>query len=307
MERIAIVDLGTNTFHLMIVEDKNGEYQHIHKERIPVRLGKNGISNGIIHSEAIQRAEKTLLDFKLKLNKYNVERTFVIGTSAIRNARNQTEFVERIRVNTGFDITVIDGIKESEFIYKGVTTAIPISETALIVDIGGGSVEFIICNPDGIIWNQSFEIGAQRLLDNFHKSDPIAQNEILALETSFESTLEELINAVSKYSPSLLVGSSGTFDTLSEIYCKAAGIPIEQDPKELPLPIDAFITIHEDIIKKNRDQRLAIPGMLPMRVDMIVVASCLVRWIIDRFSFAKMRVSTYALKEGVLSQLKKTA
>ena len=305
MEKAAIVDLGTNTFHLMIVNINEQSYEILHRERVPVRIGKDGISKGLITPEAIDRAKDTLTHFRNKIEAFEVEKVRIMGTSAIRNAGNKQEFLSEIKDSVGLEIEVIDGKEESELILEGVRLALNIESTSLVMDIGGGSIEFIICDDEKILWNHSFEIGAQRLLDQFHKIDPISQTEITELEDYFKNALVLLSEAITIHKPTHLIGSSGTFDTLSEIYCAENDIEINEGQKELPLTLDAYRTIHEELITKNKQERLAIPGMVEMRVDMIVVSSCLVKWIIDKFSFEDIRVSTYALKEGVLHSMMK--
>jgi exopolyphosphatase/guanosine-5'-triphosphate,3'-diphosphate pyrophosphatase len=170
------------------------------------------------------------------------------------------------------------------------------------MDIGGGSVEFIIGNGKEMFWKQSFEIGGQRLLEHFQKHDPILPSEIESMTKYFNESLSPLFDAMKIHSPKILSGSSGTFDTLSDIYCIESGIK-KLDSPETPFKIEAFEKIYLEIISKNRADRMQIPGMIEMRVDMIVVACCLVKFILDSFRFEQIRVSSYSLKEGVLATL----
>lgn len=302
-ERIAIIDLGTNTFHLLIAECEGGKTNILHQEKQPVKIGLGGINSGLITNEGVQRALNCIKHFKITLQEWNVREVQAFGTSALRNAINGRDVVQKIKSETGMDIKLISGDEEAEFIYFGVRSALQLgNEKSLIVDIGGGSVEFIIGDQEKIYWKQSFEIGAQRLLEQYQKHDPILAEEMKQLEGYFENSLTPLRKAIYKFTPHVLVGSSGTFDTLSEIYCINHQIDISSHPSETPLTISDFYKIHEEIISKDRAQRLKIPGMIEMRVDMIVVASCLVKYLLDNFLFQKIRVSSYSLKEGVLAQ-----
>lgn len=172
----AVIDLGTNTFHVLIFEDK----KLVFNQSIAAKIGMGGISEGIISEEGIQRALSVLTQFRGIIETYGIDINDVkaFGTSAIRNASNQETFVERIRQETGIRITVISGDKEAQLIYQGVLAAMPIPETSLVMDIGGGSVEFIIGKENTILWKQSFEIGGQRLIDKFMKTDPISRRSI---------------------------------------------------------------------------------------------------------------------------------
>lgn len=303
-ERIGVMDLGTNTFHLLIAEIRENGFQVIHRERRPVKIGKGGINRGTILPDAIGRAADCMKAFRAKLDEEQVSRFHALGTSALRDASNRMTVLQAIREASGIGVEIISGDQEAEFIYYGVRTAVPLGQDpALIVDIGGGSVEFIIGNARTLFWKSSIDIGAQRLLEQYHRHDPILPEEIEALDQAYTKSLGAVADAIKLYKPMALVGSSGTFDTLSEIYCSANGTPYRPDQAETPLTVDDFQTIHQMLISKDRAGRMQIPGMIEMRVDMIVVASCLIHHLLRRFGFSRIRVSTYSLKEGVLATL----
>lgn len=286
---------------MILVEINNGEFRIFHRERISVRIGKDGISNGFITDGAQERAFKTIKQFKEIIDKGKVEQIYATATSAIRNARNGKQLVDEIRKQTGIEAQIISGHREAELIYYGVTKALKIGKKpALIMDIGGGSIEFIIGADDKILWKESYEIGGQRMMERFHKNDPITQEEIEQLHDYLSDSLEELKNICIEYRPSTLIGSSGTFDTLSEIHQLRNKIIPNETLTEFPLTVDGFNLIYDDLIGKNREQRMLVPGMISMRVDMIVVAIVLVKYIIDTIGIDDIRVSAFALKEGVL-------
>lgn len=297
--------MGTNTFHLLVVEaNEKGRYNIIHRDREAAKIGKGGINQSYIKEEGINRAILAMQSFRRSIDRYDVTDIFAFGTSALRNATNSSEVIEKIRAATGIQANIISGEEEAEFIYKGVRSSMEIgSENSLIVDIGGGSVECIIANNTTIFWKESFEIGAQRLLEQYHKSDPIAKGEVTALFVFFEQKLGTLFEALIKFPANILIGASGAFDTLSDIFCLQNNIAKTDEETETPLTIPGFYSIYEDILKKDRRERMNTPGMIEMRVDMIVVASCLVYYILSKNLFTQIRVSTYSLKEGVLASL----
>jgi exopolyphosphatase / guanosine-5'-triphosphate,3'-diphosphate pyrophosphatase len=301
--KIAIIDMGTNTFHLLIAEADEQGYHITYRERLAVKIGKDGINNGIITEQGIHRALLAMQSFKNTIDERSVGKVYAFGTSALRNAANGEEVVQRIKAITGIEATVIDGNLEAEYICMGVRAAMHLDEKSLIMDIGGGSVEFIISDNDHIYWKRSLEIGAQRLLEQFQKNDPITADEINALDRYFDTALTELFDALTIHQPRILVGSSGTFDTLSDIFCITHDIHKSAEEIETPLTLDGFYEIYDELLHKNRAERMEMPGMIEMRVDMIVVACCLIRYILSKHEFTRIRVSTYALKEGVLSTL----
>lgn len=301
-KKIAIIDMGTNTFHLLIAELGQG-YEIIHRDRIAVKIGLGGINEGRITEEGATRALLAIKNFKATLQKFSVTTVLAFGTSALRNAKNGLEIIQKIKDETGIETRIISGDEEATYIYKGVQSAIKLGlQKSMIVDIGGGSVEFIIGNEKEICWKQSFEIGAQRLLEEFQKHDPILPEEIDKLDNFFSESLAALFIAIKEHQPQTLIGSSGTFDTLSDMYCIENEIPLKDIP-ETPLTISSFYETFKKLKAKNRTERLQLPGMIEMRVDMIVVACCLIDFLLQHHQFISIRVSTYSLKEGVLASL----
>lgn len=305
-KRLALIDMGTNTFHLLITEvDENGNRTDFVKTKVPVRLGQGGISKGAIAPEAYERALKTLRDFRRQLDEYGVETVQAMATSMVRNASNGEDFIKDIYKQTDIQVEIIDGAREAELIYFGVRSASVLDEqTSLIMDIGGGSVEFIICNEQQIFWKQSFEVGAQRLMDRFYTQDPIPDAQVAAEKQFLAEQMQPLTDAVARYKPVRLVGASGTFDTLCDIDALSRGDNARQlsQPPVSSLEVADYYKIHQDLLHKTHDERLAIPGMLEMRVDMIVLASILVDFVLETYTLKEIRVSAYALKEGVLAQ-----
>jgi exopolyphosphatase / guanosine-5'-triphosphate,3'-diphosphate pyrophosphatase len=300
----AIIDLGTNTFHLLIFEGKNVLF----KESIPAKIGKGGISQGIITEDGMMRALNVLKTFRKEIDNQGVslDKVFAVGTSAIRNAANKDEFVQRVLDETGIKIQVISGEDEAELICLGVKKAVSITETSLIIDIGGGSVEFIICNDEKIFWKQSFEIGGQRLMDKFMKSDPISMRSVQMMDDFFREKLLPLANACHQYAPKVLIGSSGSFDTLIDMqYMKEKGTLPTKDEVSFEYSIQEFYRAYDELIFKNHAERMQIAGMIELRVDMIVVAMCLIRFVVQSIEIQQIRVSSYALKEGVMAKYMK--
>lgn len=303
-KKVAIIDLGTNTFHLLFAQWDGHNYVITYRERVPVKIGMGGINAGIITEAGATRALEALKQFANTARNAGVSKIIAIGTSALRNARNGKEIASLIQHQTGIEVRIISGDEEATFIYYGIRKAMNMGEhNSLIVDIGGGSVEFIIGNEEAMLWKQSFEIGAQRLLEKFQRHDPIIPEEVNELNAYFKEALKPLFEAMKDHKPTVLIGSSGTFDTLSEIHCLRKGIPQLPDAPETPLTFQSFHELFAEFSAKNRSERLLIPGMIEMRVDMIVVACCLIDFLLKWHSFEAIRVSSYSLKEGVLAAL----
>lgn len=303
-KKAAVIDMGTNTFHLLLVELDGTAFNTLYKEKVAVKLGQGGITKNQITAEAEKRAVHTLGHFKNLIEGENIDQIFAFATSAVRNASNGPDFVKKVKEELGIQIHVISGEEEAQLIYEGILFSGALDEqTSLMMDIGGGSVEFIIGNAQEAFWKQSFEIGGQRLLDAFHYHDPILPEEVEKLEQYCAEKLQPLLEALAKYKPSGFVGASGTFDTLIDMYyatmlqCKLTGQQVFE------LPVGDFYQLFQLLVTKNRAERLLIPGMIAMRVDMIVVASCLIDFILQHISAKSIRCSHYSLKEGAVSRM----
>jgi exopolyphosphatase / guanosine-5'-triphosphate,3'-diphosphate pyrophosphatase len=305
--KVAVIDLGTNTFQLGIAEINKGEFEFIYEGSLAPKIGKGGINKGLITVEAIERAIIALEEFKIITEKHDVkvENIYAIATSAVRNAKNADEFCYRIKEKINLDISIISGEKEADLICEGTKYAVSFqNEPYLIMDIGGGSVEFIIANDKTIFWKQSFEIGGQRLMEHFFEQDPILPGQVKKLQGYLEEKLIPLANAVHQYSPKTLVGSAGSFETLSDIFSAGINSLISVNQAiASPLPLESFYDSYHKFLQYNRAQRMNIPGMIDLRVDMIVVASVLIDYIIKSYQINEIIVSKYALKEGVLAKL----
>ena len=306
--RLALIDLGTNTFHLLIVElpvAPETKPLVLLRTKVGVRLGEGGISQGEIAPEAYARALHTLAGFREEMELHGVSETRATATSAMRVTRNGPDLVRDIFAQTGIEVSVIDGDREAELICAGIRQAVPLGpEPHLLLDIGGGSVEFIIADDTTIFWKQSFEIGAQRLLDKFFP-DPsgVFPAEAVAAEQRYLNTvLEPLIEAVRRYRPVGLVGASGSFDSLADM--QGGQLRSEADlPPYTELALSSFQASYRHLLAGNHAQRAALPGIMPMRANMLVVASVLIDYVLGITEITRIRASAYALKEGLLAEM----
>jgi len=298
-QHIAVIDLGTNTFHLVIADMSVVPFEIVFREKVPVKVGEGGIEHGTITDVARERAIKTLLYFKKRIDEFEVKKVRAIATSAFRSAQNGPEIVAEVSEKCGIDIEIVGGLQEARYIYNGVKHSMKLPHVnSLIIDIGGGSVEFILCNDQKILWEESFEIGGQRLMNKFHFEDPITEDSISLLESYLEEKLQNLKKVCSDFNPIELIGASGSFDTIIDIYNARIGLYDRQTCYKIPK--SELLKIIKELIAKNENERRIIPGMIEMRVQMIVVASVLIRYVLSLSHFEEVYASRYALKEGVL-------
>jgi len=305
--RVAIIDLGTNTFNLLIAditEDK--KYTIVFTDKAGVKLGKGGINNQIITPEAFQRALDGISKHLVNIRFYKAEKIIATATSGIRSTENGLLLVAEIEKQFGIQVNVVSGDDEAELIYRGVKQVVPFDhENALILDIGGGSNEFIIANKNGLLWKQSFNLGIARLLDRFNPSNPINADEILRIELYIDSELSPLYDAFNKYKPVRLIGSSGTFDTIRSLIIERKGMKRGDitDKNSYRVDLIDYQNLHSDLLKSTYNERLDMKGLEFVRVEMIVVASIFVNFIINKFNLKSITQSSFALKEGMLDKI----
>ncbi len=304
--RIAIIDLGTNLFNLIIAEKDNSKIKVLHNDKYSVKLGRGGIGNNIILPDALDRAYTALAIHVQAIKSFKVDKVIALGTSALRTADNSKEFIHTVHRKFGIDIELISGDREAELIYLGVRQTLDNSnETYLILDIGGGSNEFILANNKNIIWKESFKLGMARLLEMFHPSDPITQVEISQLENYFDQELKPLFQAIKNTKIESLIGAEGAFETFYNI------LNYQENPDFKPtsynysrtIQIEAFYTLHQKLIRTNADERCKIKGLEHFRTEMVVTSSIFINYILRKLSIQKMFVSPFSLKEGAAWEL----
>jgi exopolyphosphatase/guanosine-5'-triphosphate,3'-diphosphate pyrophosphatase len=304
-KRVAVIDLGTNTFHLLIAESAPDEYNEIIHEQVAVKLGEGGINQGVIQPAAFERGIKAMQDFKELISKHHVGQVKALATSALRNAANGQQFIDMVKNQTGVVVEAIDGNTEAKYIYKGIKAAGCLSKkNSLIMDIGGGSVEFIICNKEEIKWKQSFEIGAARLMEIFHHRNPIAPESITALNLYLEDALKSLFVTASNYPIQNIIGSSGVFESYAGLIESDKGKLFNlKETKNYTFDKDELLALIEKLILSTHQERAGNKEILPIRVDMIVTASILTRFVIEKLEIDKVVMSTNSLREGVLAEM----
>lgn len=301
MRKVAIIDLGTNTFNLLVAKvNGDGTYQILHSGKLPVKLGEGGINQKFIAPAAYQRGLNAIGEHLRTVLLHGATEVFAFATSATRNATNGQQFVNDIKNLFGVDVKVIQGDEEAELIYLGVRQAVKLnSENVLVLDIGGGSNEIIIGNGERYHWKRSYDLGISRLLQKFNPADPIKSNEIDVVEKYLDAELIDMVEPIKLYKPEMIIGSSGSFDTYRSILTAEKVIGPNGNPS-VEIPLQEYFKLHNHLITTNKEQRNTIPGMDPMRVEMIVLATIFTHFLIRKCSITRMMQSSYALKEGAI-------
>jgi exopolyphosphatase / guanosine-5'-triphosphate,3'-diphosphate pyrophosphatase len=300
----AIIDCGTNTFNLLIAEfDIFGKHHILLNTKKSVKLGEGGLINNKITPQAFQRGIETFTEFVDIAEKHNADSIKAFATSAVRSSFNGPDFVKKVFEKTGIMIQVINGDTEAQYIFKGVNLSFEkLNRPALIMDIGGGSTEFIISEKEQVIWKKSFDLGATRLIQEFKPSDPVLPEEVETIKEYFKDVLQPLATRLKKNPVNTLIGCSGSFESLADMI-KAEKAEPSINEKLYRFDLDELKSVHKKLLISTEEQRRSMPGLVEYRVDTIVFASILVRHVLKRFKIENVYYSPYALKEGILADM----
>ncbi|MFT6333419.1 MAG: exopolyphosphatase/guanosine-5'-triphosphate,3'-diphosphate pyrophosphatase [Saprospiraceae bacterium] len=296
--KLGVIDLGSNTFHILIVRRNiDGSLVTLHKERAFVNLAENGIEQ--LSEEAMDRGIAALVKFSESLKKYDVSRFSVIGTSALRSASNSLIFCQRIKNQLGIDIDIIDGDREAELIYKGVRELMKLDDgPQIIMDVGGGSVEFVLVENDLLTWSASYNLGVGVLHNLINITDPRTKEDINTISQFIDKELKSLKAIVSEKSIDAIIGASGSFEVVQIMNGEEVS---SNSMTEISLADYHYIS--QRIISSTVAERMNMKGLPESRVKLIVVAMILIDKAIEIIKPKRLLVSPFALKEGVLSEL----
>ncbi|MDR3185109.1 MAG: hypothetical protein LBT49_06880 [Prevotellaceae bacterium] len=299
--RVAVIDMGTNVHNLLLADIIPGAWTHVHEVKQPARLGDGGLRSGILSTRAFHSASEAMDRLTAQLAAWGgAEQTYALATSAVRDAENGLDFAEYIEEKYHIPVEVISGDREAILIYKGIREGVPLNnEPVLMLDIGGGSNEFIIADAKTIYWKQSFPLGMARLLEQFKPGDPVTSKEAKQIRTYLNQEMPALWQALAHYNITTLVGSSGSFDTYRALLTGAAK---EKEPSYV-IELSAFAELYRRLLHTTAAERMAMKGMTPVRVDFIVPAAILTNLVIERAGIKKIIQCSYSLREGVMREL----
>lgn len=297
MQSVAVIDCGTNTFHCIIAQvdaAKNTPVHYIKRHQQFVDLGRDGLH--LISPAAQERIFQAFTEFHKLLAESNVHRVYAIATAAFRSAINANSIKDAVRKSTGIDILIIEGETEASWIAEGVQYAVGLTQYPyLIMDIGGGSVEFICIQSNEVAWSHSFPIGVARLFHQFHHTDPIHPDEVEKMQFYLHEQLQSLFEAMKKYKPLWLIGASGAFEVLQAFSQNTT-------PQNHATFLDSDIVskVYDRLIKTHYSERRNMQELSEERKDMIIAALILLNTLYSKHTFQEILISPYALKEGVL-------
>lgn len=304
--RIAIIDLGTNTFKVVVAErpsDSTTGLQIVFTEYLSVFLGRGGIEKKEITPEASGRGLEALRKLMAKAKEFGAASVRGFGTSALRSARNGQDFVDLARKELGLEVSIIPGEEEAGLVLDGVRQAVPFGKKPMLVmDIGGGSTEFILATDKSLMWKHSFELGTTRLFERFPDIDPMGMDTQLRMAQHIDAQFESLWSVVDRHWPTTLVGSAGSFDSIATMIALERGAPIAEGTITLTFDASEFDALKDKLFAMTRAERAAMPGLAAHRVDTIIPALALIERVLLH-GIERIQWSQYSLKEGAAARM----
>ena len=303
--QVAIIDMGTNTFNLLIAEViQPNSFKKIYSSKFPVNLGEGGILKQQLMPDAIARGLQAMRECQQIIAQYTTSKIVALATSAIREASNGKFFISQVQ-ELGIEVEIISGDREAELIYQGVKLSTDLGdEISLIIDIGGGSVEFILANSTRIFFKNSYKLGVARLKAQFNPSNPITYDEIEAINAFLDSQLQDLLIVSKKYKISKIIGASGSFDSYAEIIAlRNSQFHYAAETTFIQFEFNDVSQLFNELMRSTINDRKQIKGLVPMRVEVIVLAVIITQFVLRNFKNATLCLSRYSLKEGVLNNI----
>jgi exopolyphosphatase/guanosine-5'-triphosphate,3'-diphosphate pyrophosphatase len=304
--RLAAIDLGTNSFHLVIADTKpSGDFRILASEKEMVRLGESGADMKFLTREAMERGYNALRRFKASLDARGVKSVRAIATSAIREAENQDEFIRRVRVELGITVDVVSGYEEGRLIYLGVLQALPLyTKRALVIDIGGGSTEYVVGERANAKYISSLKIGAIRLTKRFGLADRPDEDDVEEARKYVVGELASTAREVRKRGFDAAAASSGTALSIAAIIAALRKQSIDNLPERLNRftfsYAEAKDALRRIIAFPSPQERKKFLGVDEKRADIILGGAIILVESMRMLGVKEITISSYAMREGII-------
>jgi exopolyphosphatase/guanosine-5'-triphosphate,3'-diphosphate pyrophosphatase len=302
MKKLAAIDIGTNSIKLLVAAvDEEGVLEVLSREKSLVRLGSETLATGRLSPEAIEAGASAIEQFLRSVAAQGAQLVRAVATCAVREAENSQEFLDAVRRRTGVDVDVISGEEEARLIHLAVRSEFPARlDPLFLVDVGGGSTEFVVSNGSRVLLTESLPLGVVRLADRFGRSDPPSPGDRQAMKKAIRAVAKRAVDAVRKTGFKTCVGSSGTIQSLSLVH-EAAVLGREPIPSgHRTLTRGGLKRVNRVLRKTTQKEKLRVPGLDPRRRDISVPGGILLSWILKRAGADAIVVGERGLREGIL-------
>ena len=300
--RIGAVDMGSNSFHLVVVDaHPDGTFDTLLREKEMLRLGDVVTRTGTIPEGHVERIVDTMRRFASMASSVGAVEVVACATSAMREADNSSDIVDLVREETGIDVEVISGRREAQLIFSAVRESLALEPgPAVCFDLGGGSLEVMVGDNAGLLWSTSLHLGAARLAAQFLDSDPPTPGELRRLKARILDVLSPVAREVASFEPKLMVGTSGTFQDLARMAVAARTGTVPGAVNQLVVERSDVAELHERLVSLPSSSRTKVAGLDARRADQIPVGSLLLLTAMKLFGFEDLTIGEWALREGIV-------
>ena len=300
--RIAAIDIGTNSVHMIVVRVRTDlSFEVVDREKVMVRLGAGGLDGKALTTDAMNATLQALSKFKRLAESHRVDEILAAATSATREARNGGEFLSRIERETGIRPRVITGAEEARLIHQAAVYGVDVgSARAVVIDVGGGSVEITLGNATAIQAARSFKIGVIRLTERFIQSDPLSGRDERKLSKHILSEIGRHCDQITSIGFDRVIGTSGTILSLGAVAATAARGAPPAELRNLRVSAKQIRKVRKEVVALDPEQRLAVPGLDPRRADLVVAGAVLLDTIMRRLGAEELTLCDLALREGLV-------
>ena len=298
--RIAAIDIGTNSVHMIVVRVRADlSIEIVDREKEMVRLGAGGLDGRALTETAMHNGLQALSRFRRLADSHRVDEIIAAATSAVREAENGRQFLDRIRDTTGIRPKVISGTEEAHLIHRAAVYGVDVgTDSAVVIDIGGGSVELTVGSAQGAALARSLKIGVIRLTERFGSSDPLPRREERAMSRYVAESIAEPIAQIKSLGFERVIGTSGTILSLGGL-ASGDGRSAPEDLRNLKVQAKQFRRVRKELAALTLAERLRVPGLDPRRADLIVAGAVLFDTILKELGAEEVTLCDLSLRAGL--------
>jgi exopolyphosphatase/guanosine-5'-triphosphate,3'-diphosphate pyrophosphatase len=300
--RIAAIDIGTNSIHMIVVQVRPDlSFEVIDREKEMVRLGAGGLDGRALTPEATHAALQVLSKFRRLAESHRVDEVIAVATSATREAENGGEFLQTVTQQTGIRPRVISGTEEARLIHLAAVYGVSVPrDVAVVIDIGGGSVEVTRGAGSNVELGRSFKLGVIRLTERFVKTDPLEPRDERKLVRHIDAEIGKYLDQIARDGFERVIGTSGTILSIGAVASAAEGLAPGAPLRNRRFSAKQIRRVRKDLVALDLEKRLRVPGLEPRRADLAVAGAILVDELLRRLGASEMTLCDLSLREGLV-------
>ena len=299
--RLAAIDIGTNSVHMIVVRVRpDFSFEVIDREKEMVRLGAGGLDGKKLTPEAMAAALQALKKFARLAESHQVDEVLAVATSATREAENGGAFLRAIERRTGIRARVITGTEEARLIHLAAVYGVDTPKPAVVIDIGGGSVEITLGGKSDVEFARSFKIGVIRLTERFVESDPISSHDERKMSKFIREQVDRYLEHIVERGFDRVIGTSGTILSLGTVATAFDRGSVPQEVRNLRVPAKSIRRLRKTAVDMDLEERMRLPGLDPRRADLMVAGAVLLDTLLKDLGTEEITLCDLALREGVL-------